>query len=243
MSRTIDRFLLHKAPSKHRIFALVLDGGTEELEAVATLHKDDLHASGELLGAMMATLGTGDPTPVEETLEALPEAVAAGVRQFLPSDHAPELGSRMSTGALNRSLSRVFVEDEPDDPDRGQVGAFLQSAWMIPVAIRVDNMRQDNGDLWWRVHTFEAVPFIEDGEQEPRSWTLPNDVPLNRTLTSEDLDEAFDQVVRAADEGKWVRIHLSDHDPEDEGFSDLVWLVDIFDAPPPPLSDERADAL
>lgn len=243
MSRTIDRFLLHKAPSKHRIFALVLDGGTEELEAVATLHKDDLHLSSELLGAMMTTLGTGDPTPVEETLESLPEAVAAGVRQYLPSDHAPEPGSRRYSGALNSSLNKIFVPDEPSDFDRGQISALLEAAWTIPVAVRADNMITEEGGLYWRVHFFQEVPFIEDSEQEPRSWALPDGVPLNRTLINDDLDEVWDHVVQAADEGKWVRIHLSEHDPDDEGIGDNVWLVDIFDAPPPPISDERADVL
>src|SRR5690606_11028675 len=160
VSRTIDRFLLHKAPSKHRIFALVLDGGTEELEAVATLHKDDLHLSSELLGAMMTTLGTGDPTPVEETLESLPEAVAAGVRQYLPSDHAPEPGSRRYSGALNSSLNKIFVPDEPSDFDRGQISALLEAAWTIPVAVRADNMITEEGGLYWRVHFFQEVPFI-----------------------------------------------------------------------------------
>ncbi|WP_157183297.1 hypothetical protein [Sciscionella marina] len=235
--RTIERFLVHKTPSKHRFFALI-DG---TLEAVTTLGEQDFGLTEELHQAMNEVLSSGNDASLAAVTNKLPNAVSVGVRQYLPEGYLPELGHFGGRGAAISTIQRLYFNDS--EVSRDEIFEMLEATYTLTLGVRAENQRLSNGKREWFLCLMHDSPI--SSSEDPRTWSLPSDVPVEQTWTSclhtgNGLDEAWSIALDGNERDRWVRIHLSEHLESDDSGT-WEWIVDVFDAIPPlsPLDDEE----
>ncbi|GAA3739030.1 hypothetical protein HDA32_005219 [Spinactinospora alkalitolerans] len=234
----IERFVAHHSPSKARIFALTNEG-EHDLEAVTTLSADHTALAGELVDALNFHLFERDEDELTSVLDQLPDPVQTAVRRFLHEAGPPAPGDYTDMGPIS-TVRQIYFSDSPED-----VIEFLDAAYMIGFGVRVANEIRSDGETGWEFQMRSEESFVP-ATAEPRSWPLPEGLPLIRTWTSKEptgghpAGAAFAVARKASLEGRYVRIHTLSHgDSSDaEGTATSEFVVDVFDAP---LPNEEAE--
>jgi hypothetical protein len=233
---TVREFLVHKSPSKCRVYAL-RRGGIDTLELVTTLGGGHLQHTDELLAELNDFLLTRNDERLTAVCGRLPDAVQIAVRTFVDTQCAAELGEFSPWAPIDPVREMYFDDQTPDFED------MLSAAYLVGLGIRVSNNLDEDGEIEWTVELFDSNAVVA-ADAEPRTWALPTGVRLDHTWTSQQM--AGDPVVNAVAEarrasaaGHWVRLHSIEHDdPDNPGTSTDELVVDIFDAPIP-ASEEK----
>lgn len=236
----VYQFLAHKTSSKSRVFALVRDAD-DRLEAVTALGAADMAVTDDLVAALNTYLAARDEAPLRMVLDRLPDAVRIAVQNFV-RDRCPfELNAFTSYGPVDSIRTCYF--SRPDD----EFVDYLDAAYTIGLGLRVTNELTDTGNVDWEVEVLNDEVFVPVSA-EPRTWPLPNGVPVRRTWTSRDSaggNPTIDAVTvakQASDDGHWVRLHTlmrGDGDTETSGGATSEFVVDVFDAPIPAEAREK----
>lgn len=233
----IREFLAHTSPGRSRIFAID-DERQHALETVTTLGTQDLHLTESLLTELNSFLVTRNDDDLE-TVAQLPSAVQIAVRNFLKQRcSAPATGMVGVYGPLEQIRLAYFS-------DGSALRDYLDGAYMIGLGVRMTNEVDTDGEIGWEVVLLNEEAFVPAGA-DPRSWSLPPDVPLLSTWTSHGsrgnpIGSALTVATRASSEGHWVRLHTFEHGSSDDplqGESTSEVRVDVFDAPIP-LGEEE----
>jgi hypothetical protein len=232
----IHSFIAHTSPGRSKVFALVR-GPRDELEAVTTLGGEDLHLTGEVVGALNCFLADRNETALDVVLECLPKPVRMGVQHYLSSKCPPTLGTFTEVGPVEVVRPAVYfgkIDDELEE--------YLESAYMIGLGIRMSNARTSDGRVEWVVQLLSDEVSVP-ASAEPRTWALPAGTKLLNTWTSGQrpagigpVRGALNEAQNASTQGRWVRIHTLLHSYRDvdfEGCGTSEFTVDVFDAPIP----------
>jgi hypothetical protein len=243
---SIQKFLVHRSPSKHRIYALATDGG-DHLEAVTTLAADSLQASDALVDALNLSVNFLSDDHLEAILPQLPDAVQLAVREFLRTITRPPLGDVDPEYGRIDSITTIYFFGEGDVLD------FLESSYALGLGVRVSNTLRPDGEIEWVGELRTAPGSVPVGVPERRTWALPEGVPVKYSgdgreqptdgpdLTGDSYTErAFTIAEDASEQGQWVRMHYFEDvltaDADGSTSSTSTWVVDVLDAPVPPAS-------
>ncbi|MGW4464732.1 hypothetical protein [Micromonospora sp. NPDC004704] len=235
----VYQFLAHRSPSKSRIFALIR-ATDDHLEAVTTLGAADAAVTDDLVSALNIYLADRAEKPLHVVLDRLPDAVRIAVQNFVRERCVFELGAFTNYGPVDNIRLSYF--DGADD----QFIQYLEAAYTVGLGIRATNELSGTGNVGWEVELRSDEVFVP-GSAEPRTWPLPDGIPVLRTWTSqespgESVVKAVTIAMTASDDGRYVRLHTlirGGGETEMTNGATSEFVVDIFDAPIPPSADDE----
>jgi hypothetical protein len=175
-----------------------------------------------------------DEAVLTTVLQQLPEAVKLAVQAFVAGLEPLEAGDRDGFELIEDHGCAYHSRRNKD------LVPYVDSADMMNLGIRMENMQDADGNEEWKVVLRSMVPFVAL-QDDPRAWALPEGLELERSWTSVGnpaaggSDSAIEIAEDAADQGKYVRMHTfwRADTPDPDGPSTLEYVVDVFNAPIP----------